>query len=149
MVHEESYEQRSGRPLGDELWGYIPYQLLPQLQWLTRADYTHVYYVDLKPTVADVRIFTPDADHPNGWGTVLIGGFRMGGSCGGCAAGTGAPPMTVNISGTPRTFYSAYFVLDITNPEDPAGPKLPWSFTDSGLGAYDKLPDSGEDESGY
>ena len=122
----------SGRPLGDELWGYIPYQLLPQLQWLTRADYTHVYYVDLKPTVADVRIFTPDADHPNGWGTVLIGGFRMGGSCGGCAAGTGAPPMTVNISGTPRTFYSAYFVLDITNPE--VDPKLLWSFSDVGLG---------------
>ena len=63
----------SGRALGDELWGFIPYQLLPQLQWLTRADYTHVYYVDLKPTVTDVRIFTPDADHPNGWGTVLIG----------------------------------------------------------------------------
>ncbi|MDP1770178.1 MAG: PilC/PilY family type IV pilus protein [Nitrospirota bacterium] len=122
----------SGRPLGDELWGYVPYQLLPQLQWLTRADYTHVYYVDLKPTVADVRIFTPDADHPNGWGTVLIGGFRMGGSCGGCAAGTGAPPMTVNISGTPRTFYSAYFVLDITNPE--VDPKLLWSFSDAGLG---------------
>ena len=50
-------DNSSGRPLGDELWGFIPYQLLPQLQWLTRADYTHVYYVDLKPTVADVRIF--------------------------------------------------------------------------------------------
>lgn len=122
----------SGRPLGDELWGFIPQQLLPQLQWLTRADYTHVYYVDLKPTVADVRIFPVDADHPNGWGTVLIGGFRMGGSCGNCASGTGAPPMTVNISGTPRTFYSAYFVLDITNPD--VDPKLLWSFSDAGLG---------------
>jgi len=121
-----------GVPLGNELWGFIPYQLLPQLQWLTRADYTHVYYVDLKPTVSDVRIFTPDADHPNGWGTVLIGGFRMGGSCGGCASGTGAPPMTVNIGGTNRTFYSAYFVLDITNPE--IDPKLLWSFSDTGLG---------------
>jgi type IV pilus assembly protein PilY1 len=125
-------DNSSGRPLGDELWGFIPHQLLPQLQWLTRADYTHVYYVDLKPTVADVRIFPVDADHPNGWGTVLIGGFRMGGSCGNCAAGTGAPPMTVNISGTNRTFYSAYFVLDITNPE--VDPKLLWSFSDAGLG---------------
>ena len=125
-------DNSSGRPLGDELWGFIPHQLLPQLQWLTRADYTHVYYVDLKPTVADVRIFPVDADHPNGWGTVLIGGFRMGGSCGNCASGTGAPPMTVNISGTPRTFYSAYFVLDITNPE--VDPKLLWSFSDAGLG---------------
>jgi len=125
-------DNSSGRPLGDELWGFIPHQLLPQLQWLTRADYTHVYYVDLKPTVADVRIFTPDADHPNGWGTVLIGGFRMGGSCGNCASGTGAPPMIVNIGGTNRTFYSAYFVLDITNPE--VDPKLLWSFSDAGLG---------------
>ncbi|MEP6933840.1 MAG: PilC/PilY family type IV pilus protein, partial [Nitrospirota bacterium] len=125
-------DNSSGRPLGDELWGYIPYQLLPQLQWLTRVDYTHVYYVDLKPTVADVRIFTPDADHPNGWGTVLIGGFRMGGSCGNCASGTGAPPMVVNIGGTNRTFYSAYFVLDITNPE--VDPKLLWSFSSAGLG---------------
>jgi type IV pilus assembly protein PilY1 len=125
-------DNSSGRPLGDELWGFIPYQLLPQLQWLTRADYTHVYYVDLKPTVADVRIFTPDADHPNGWGTILIGGFRMGGSCGNCASGTGAPPMTVTISGTPRTFYSAYFVLDITNPD--VDPKILWSFSDAGLG---------------
>jgi len=125
-------DNSSGRPLGDELWGFIPHQLLPQLQWLTRADYTHVYYVDLKPTVADVRIFTPDADHPNGWGTVLIGGFRMGGSCGNCASGTGAPPMIVNIGGTNRTFYSSYFVLDVTNPE--VDPKLLWSFSDAGLG---------------
>jgi len=125
-------DNSSGRPLGDELWGFIPHQLLPQLQWLTRADYTHVYYVDLKPTVADVRIFPVDADHPNGWGTVLIGGFRMGGSCGNCAAGTGAPPMVVNIGGTNRTFYSSYFVLDITNQD--VDPKLLWSFSDAGLG---------------
>ncbi len=131
-------DNSSGRPLGDELWGFIPYQLLPQLQWLTRADYTHVYYVDLKPTVSDVRIFTPDADHPNGWGTVLIGGFRMGGSCGNCAPGTGAPPMTVNIGGTDRTFYSAYFVLDITNPE--VDPKLLWSFSNAGLGLTTATP---------
>lgn len=131
-------DNSSGRPLGDELWGFIPYQLLPQLQWLTRADYTHVYYVDLKPTVADVRIFTPDADHPNGWGTVLIGGFRMGGSCGNCASGTGAPTMTVNISGTNRNFYSAYFVLDITNPE--INPTLLWSFSDVSLGLTTSIP---------
>jgi type IV pilus assembly protein PilY1 len=134
-------DNSSGRPLGDELWGFIPYQLLPQLQWLTRADYTHVYYVDLKPTVSDVRIFTPDADHPNGWGTVLIGGFRMGGSCGNCAAGTGAPPMTVTAdfgSGVQtRNFYSAYFVMDITNPD---APNLLWSFSENGLGLTASIP---------
>ena len=131
-------DNSSGPNLGAELWGFVPMQLLPQLQWLAKTDYTHVYYVDLKPTVADVRIFTPDADHPGGWGTILIGGFRMGGSCGQCAVGSGAPPMTVNIGGVPRTFYSAFFVLDITNPE--VDPKLLWTFSDINLGLTTSTP---------
>ena len=128
----------TGPNLGAELWGFIPMQLLPHLQWLAKTDYTHVYYVDLKPTIADVRIFTPDADHPGGWGTILIGGFRMGGSCGRCAVGTGAPPMTATIGGVSRTFYSAFFVLDVTNPE--VGPKLLWSFSDINLGLTTSTP---------
>jgi type IV pilus assembly protein PilY1 len=143
-------DNSAGPLLGDELWGFIPQQLLPHLQWLARSDYQHVYYVDLQPTIADVRIFTPDVDHPNGWGTILIGGMRMGGSCRGaispaaptCVGGTGAPPMTVTAdfgSGVQtRTFYSAYFVLDITNPE--VAPKLLMSFTDEGLGLTTSLP---------
>jgi len=128
----------SGATLGAELWGLVPMQLLPQLQWLAKTDYTHVYYVDLKPTIADVRIFTPDADHPGGWGTILIGGFRMGGSCGRCSVGSGAPPMTANIGGVPRTFYSAFFVLDITNPE--VDPKIVWTFADADLGLTTSAP---------
>ncbi|MEO8046578.1 MAG: hypothetical protein ABI684_04770 [Nitrospirota bacterium] len=143
-------DNSAGPQLGDELWGFIPHQLLPHLQWLTRADYQHVYFVDLQPTVADARIFTPDTDHPNGWGTILIGGMRMGGSCRGavspaaatCVGGTGAPPMSVTAdfgSGVQtRKFYSAYFVLDITNPE--VAPKLLMSFTDEGLGLTTSLP---------
>ena len=128
----------SGQNLGAELWAFVPMQLLPQLQWLAKTDYTHVYYVDLKPTIAEVRMFTPDADHPGGWGTILIGGFRMGGSCGRCVIGSGAPPMTTNIGGVPRTFYSAFFVLDITNPE--VDPKLLWTFSDVDLGLTTSTP---------
>ena len=131
-------DNSSGPKLGAERWSFVPYQLLPQLQWLARTDYTHVYYVDLKPTITEARIFTPDADHPDGWGTILIGGFRMGGSCGNCSAAAGAPPMTVTIGGIPRTFYSAYFALDITNPE--VDPKLLWVFSDSGLGLTTSYP---------
>jgi type IV pilus assembly protein PilY1 len=131
-------DNSSGPSLGTELWSFIPQELLPHLQWLARTDYTHVYYVDLKPTIAEARIFTPDVDHPGGWGTVLIGGFRMGGSCGNCAAGSGAPPMTVTIGGVPRTFYSAYFALDVTNPE--VDPRVLWVFTDSGLGLTTSYP---------
>jgi type IV pilus assembly protein PilY1 len=137
-----STDNSGGPLLGQELWGFIPYQLLPHLQFLADPQYTHVYFVDLKPKVTDARIFTPDADHPNGWGRILIGGFRLGGSCGACVAATGAPPMTVTAnfgSGIQtRTFYSAYFVLDITNPEKP--PVLLWSFSDPTLGLATTYP---------
>ena len=147
-------DNTSGKKLGTELWGYIPYELLPQLLWLTRPDYTHVYYVDLKPKVTDAAIFCetastgvpagpgagkcidgqPGVTHPGGWGTILIGGFRMGGSCGNCASGSGAPPMVVG----GRNFYSAYFVLDVTDPE--SDPKLLWSFSDANLGLTTSFP---------
>lgn len=128
---------------GDELWSFIPQELLPHLRWLADPTYTHVYYVDLKPKITDARIFTPDADHPGGWGTILIGGFRMGGSCGNCT--TQGTPMTFtgdfNNDGSvdaARTFFSAYFVLDITNPEKL--PKLLWSYSDTNLGLSMSYP---------
>jgi len=100
--------------LGDERWAYIPHHLLPHLKWLTDPDYAHVYYTDLKPKISDVRIFSDNADHPNGWGTILIGGMRLGG---------GAITVTDDFDGDSivedRTFSSAYFVLDITVPDSP------------------------------
>jgi type IV pilus assembly protein PilY1 len=39
-----------------------------------------------------------------------------------------------------RKFYSAYFVLDITNPDAAGGPKLLWSFTDPSLGLTTSYP---------
>jgi type IV pilus assembly protein PilY1 len=123
---------------GRELWSIVPYQLLPHLKWLTETAYTHVYYVDLKPKVTDVRIFPEDGDHPNGWGTILIGGMRFGGG-----------PITVTVSGSPVTLQSAYFVLDITNPESPDYPKLLWTFTASDLGftlSYPSVSRVDEDE---
>ena len=132
-----------GVNIGDELWGFIPQELLPHLRWLADPAYTHVYYVDLKPKVTDVRIFPNDADHPGGWGTILIGGFRMGGSCGNCT--TQGTPMTFadnfnNVAGVDaaRTFLSAYFVLDVTNPDKV--PTLLWSFSDQNLGLAMSLP---------
>ncbi|HKN87233.1 MAG TPA: hypothetical protein VJV04_10265, partial [Nitrospiraceae bacterium] len=152
-------------PLGDELWAFIPMQLLPHLRWLASDNYSHVYYVDLKPKVTDVRIFCdsgagstppspcingqPGVSHPGGWGTILIGGFRMGGSCGApnCKAANNAVKtmkVTADFSnpangtttdpGDTREFYSAYFVLDITDPESTTGPQFLWSFTDADMG---------------
>lgn len=118
------FTDATGHAIGEELWSFVPRDLLPHLKWLADPNYTHVYFVDLKPKIASVRIFTPDATHPDGWGTILVGGMRLGGKniC-----------VTDNFgSGTvDRTFMSTYFALDITDPLDP---RLLWSFTDADLG---------------
>jgi Tfp pilus tip-associated adhesin PilY1 len=109
-----------GSDRGTEKWAYIPYNLLPHLKWLTDRDYCHVYYADLKTRVVDARIFDADTDHPNGWGTVLIGAMRLGGRDIGVS--WPSPP-------DPRWFRSAYFALDITNPASGDYPKLLWEYT--------------------
>lgn len=97
-------------PLGGELWAYVPGNLLPHLRWLADPAYAHNFYVDGSPIVQDVKIFTADTDHPDGWGTVLIAPFRFGGG-----------PISVNTSTTStaatQNSFSAYVVMDITNPE--------------------------------
>jgi type IV pilus assembly protein PilY1 len=121
---------------GDEIWAYIPQNLLPHLKWLADPAYmdgTHVYYVDLKPRIFDARIYegADDSSHPlhdlwttgmnaekrdlrpYGWCTVLVGGMRFGGG-----------PINVNADwkGTgsePKTFSSSYFALDVTDPKNP------------------------------
>ncbi|MCF6265371.1 MAG: hypothetical protein L3J57_02355 [Desulfuromusa sp.] len=120
--------------LGAEMWAYIPQNLLPHLYWLTKSDYKHVYYNDLKPKVFDANIFANDADHPGGWGTVLIGGMRFGG---------GKINIDKNHDGTldavdDKAMTSAYFVFDITNPE--VAPKLLAEFTLPGLGYTTNYP---------
>ena len=130
-----------------------------------KADYTHVSYVDLKPKVTDARIFhagsgvrrrnDPTAAgciHPDGWGTILIGGLRFGGSCGSCAAvsggNNGGPALQVvaDFNGNGNTtdvndtsyFYSAYFVLDITDPD--ATPTVIGVYSASDLGLTTSYP---------
>ena len=105
----------AGYDLGAELWAYVPYNLLPHLKWLKELNYCHVYYVDLKSYVTDAKIFTPDAKHPNGWGTILIGGMRFGG---------------MEITSDVDTCTSAYFAIDVT---DPLNPVPMWEFTASDI----------------
>ena len=154
-------------PRGAELWAFVPQELLPHLKWSAAQDYTHVAYMDLKPKVTDARIFCDSLNpnttcwtgqsatgtHPAGWGTILIAGMRLGGSCGVCSTTTvdtagnlsngGGPPMTVTADFTgsgksSRAFYSSYYVFDITDPEQ--DPVLLWTLTDSGLGLTTSFP---------
>ena len=113
IIRLKSY---GGHEIGEELWAFIPFNLLPHLQWLMMPDYGHLPYVDLKPKLADMRIFdTTDVDR-RGWGTVAIVGMGFG----------GAPTKVAK-----RTLRSAYFAIDITEPTDPV---YLWEFTHTYLG---------------
>lgn len=105
----------AGYDLGEELWAFAPSNLLPHFKWLMDPEYCHVYYVDLKPYITDVRIFPDDPVHIDGWGTLLIGGMRLGGAA---------------IPNDLATCRSAYFAIDIT---DPLNPRPMWEFTDPAL----------------
>ena len=123
----------TGLDLGAELWAYVPYNLLPHLYWLTERTYNrdvHISYVDLKPRVFDAKIFPADTAHPDGWGTVLVGGMRFGG--GKVRADLNKADGMVYDPNVDRTMTSAYFVLDITDPESP--PTLLGEITSDTLG---------------
>jgi type IV pilus assembly protein PilY1 len=133
---------------GDEIWAYIPQNLLPHLKWLADPAYmdgTHVYYVDLKPRIFDARIYegAGDSNHPlhdlwttgmnaakrdlrpYGWCTVLVGGMRFGG---------GSINVNADWNGTGnenKTFASSYFAMDVTDPKNPI---LLWERNYPGLG---------------
>jgi len=113
-------------PLGMEAWAYVPFNLLPHLKWLMHPEYgqnLHAAYMDLKPRVFDARVFFNDTTsqvsqdpdtYPDGWGTILVAGMRLGGA-----------EIGVDITkdgAADRSMSSAYVIMDITNPEQP--PKL-------------------------
>ncbi len=157
-----------GAALGDELWAFTPYETLPHLAWLTcdqgaanpaacgGAKYGHTFYVDLKPKVTDVRIFcdsvgslsppaSPDCvagqgggagtSHPGGWGTILIMGMRLGGGSMGVDLSS---PADADAADAGEAFKSAYYVFDITDPEQK--PVLLWRFTDADMGFTTGFP---------
>ncbi len=99
---------------GEELFGFIPYEILPELNDFVPGDLTtHGYYVDSSPRVADVWIDTngDGTKQSSEWRTVLIGGLRKGGA--------------------------SYYALDITDPPTSASytnyPKVLWEYTNAAL----------------
>ncbi len=57
---------------GEELWAFIPNDLLPSLQKLTVTSAEHPYFVDASPIAADIKI-------GNAWRTIVVFGERRGG----------------------------------------------------------------------
>ena len=90
----------------DELWGFIPNNLLPKLRRMHFIDpdcgayVNHEYYVDGTPAISDVYF-------NGGWHTVVVSGQ---------GAGWG------------RDNLCYYFCLDVTDPENP---QPLWEFTDA------------------
>lgn len=132
--------------LGQEVWAYVPYNLLPHLHILADNKYgqndgAHMFFVDQSPYVFDARIFGSDGvtgqpngtnedgdpvtTHPNGWGTVLVVGFRTGGG----AVKVYPDPADQTVEATMRP---AYLIFDITDPEQP--PVLLAEFSHDRLG---------------
>lgn len=105
-------------PLGSELWAYIPYNVLPHLQYLSDPSYPHVYYVDGQPQLYDVNdIWSAGSGitHTDGWGTILVVGMRFGGG-----------EIQIDPDSDPDadasddlTLRSSYIVMDVTDPEVP------------------------------
>lgn len=112
---------KTTRPLGQEMWAYVPSNLLPHLRWLAEPDYQHVYYMDGEPLVFDANIFPDDSVHPHGWGTVMVMGMRFGGA-----------PLEIEVDGSAQVMRSAYVIFDVTDPEQP--PKLLGEVTAPELG---------------
>lgn len=122
--------------LGKEVWGFIPYNAFPYLKYLANPAYCHLYYNDLSVRIVDVSIgdssvnnttFPAGTKTVSSWRTIAIGGMRFGGAPHG---GTPAPPLA-------DVGFSAYYAIDITDPEHP----VPlWEFSDDDMGYSSSYP---------
>ncbi len=62
---------------GVEKMTFIPSMVFAGLAGLSRADYSHLFYVDGSPTVANV--YAKFNGSTNSWRTILVGGLNRGG----------------------------------------------------------------------
>lgn len=145
--------------LGEEVWGYIPFNAFPYLKYLAYPDYCHIYYNDLSVRLVDASLgcsTDTSCDEPtetrtsNSWKTILIGGMRFGGACS-AGINPGGPPTEDNTDAVgdndgicesgetclTTAGYSSYFAIDVTDAENP----VPlWEFSDDDLGYATTFP---------
>jgi type IV pilus assembly protein PilY1 len=121
QLQNSKYDKETNR-LGEELWAFIPKNVLPYLRYLADPKYQHIYTVDLEPYIINI-----DYNNDGKEEKVLIGGLRLGGAVG-CSEDVCVKPPSDVPEGVGL---SSYFALDITNPTNP---KLLWEFTHKDLG---------------
>lgn len=98
--------QKFGDGTGTEIFAFIPRAMLPVVRDLAEGS-KQIYGMDATPRIDDVFLDpkhsgTPDGDERE-WRTVVIGGYREGGSKDG--------------GGRMTDFVSGYYALDITQPD--------------------------------
>lgn len=69
MLHAFNGENTGG---GNEIFAYVPNEVIPNLKQLSDPDYQHLYYVDGSPNSGDAYL-------GSAWKTVLIGTLGAGG----------------------------------------------------------------------
>ncbi|MDR2443781.1 MAG: hypothetical protein LBE31_09725, partial [Deltaproteobacteria bacterium] len=114
------YTETNREYLGREMWAFIPQSVLPHLQWLSQIDYAHSYYLDLTPTVVEIKDDSKSDAQGGPWRTIILGSLRFGGRA-------------IELSANPPKYsYSEVFALDITDPD--REPVLLWRFTHPQMG---------------
>ncbi len=126
--------------IGTEKWAFIPRNVLPYLQYLSREDYDHIYMADGPIVMADVSIHVADplfaSDYwefpktKDSWKTVVISSMGIGGAtchfAGGASSGPGATCIEApHKVGDTSAGMSSYFALDVT---DQSTPEILWEF---------------------
>lgn len=90
---------------GKELFAYVPAAVYRNLNLLMEPGYTHKYFVDGTPAIADACLGnTPGNACADNWKTVLVGGLNAGGQ--------------------------GIYALDVTDPKAFDASKVLWEFTD-------------------
>ena len=112
--------------LGEELWAFIPRNVMPYLRYLADPDYCHIYMNDLQP-----YIIKTDYDNDGNTEVVLIGGLRLGGACGCTDSNCINPPSDTCSTSGDCIGLSSYYALDVTDPENPV---FLWEFSHKDLG---------------
>lgn len=123
--------------VGQEMWGYIPFNAFPYLQYLANPGYCHIYFNDLSVRIVDASVGNDSVDMTTfpaatkataSWRSILVGGMRFGGAC----AGSTTPALPMAGRG-----YSSYYAIDIT---DPTAPVPLWEFSDPDMGYATTFP---------